>query len=209
MQIGYSKLELLLHSGFQVFTVRDLALRWQMSNEKDVAQLAGYYTKQGRLHRLKGGLYSLVPTPEQFEIAQKAFTPSYISGQSALRYHGIIFQYYDFVSCMSIARRTITINGSNYQYHQLSRELFFNSLGLIKKQRYMIAGPERAIIDSLYINSSIGFDNLEGLDTGLLQELAKLYNQPRIWKALKLYFPGLKSEHSETNPQFLVKTYAY
>lgn len=192
----HSKIETLFLSGRQVFNVEDLCLFWQMENAKDVAQLASYYVKEQKLFRLKNGLYSIIDSPSALQIAQKVLTPSYITYQSALKYWGINFQVYPNIHSAALNRRRIQVQDVNYEYHQFPPSLFFSPLGILQKTGFSIASRERAVIDSLYINPTIGFDNLEGVNIALLLELAHLYDKPRIWKALYYYFPQITQSSS-------------
>lgn len=206
--VSHSKIETLFLSGRQVFNVEDLCLCWQMEGAKDVAQLASYYVKEQRLFRLKNGLYSIIANPDTLQIAQKVLTPSYVTYQSALKYWGINFQVYPNIHSASLSRRRIQVQDVCYEYHQFPNALFFSPLGIVQKTGFAIASPERAIIDSLYINPTTGFDNLENINVSNLHKLAQFYNKPRIWKALLYYFPQILQSVATHATDRIIPNYA-
>lgn len=175
-----TKLETLFESGKNVFTIEDLAIWWQEIDYKKVKELARYYSKQNRLFRVAQGIYSLIHNPNELEIAQKLATPGYISYHTALSVHGINFQWYSEIHCISLRNRQLQALNKTYIYHQIKTEVLFNPLGLIDNGKYTIASPERAICDSLYLNPNLGFDNLRGVDQELIMKIAEIYNNKAL-----------------------------
>ena len=62
---------------------------------RDVRRQLSRWTKSGRIHKLKRGLYALAPPfrkvrAHPFLVANRLVRPSYVSCQSALAYAGII-----------------------------------------------------------------------------------------------------------------------
>ena len=187
----YNKFELILIDSGKVFTIRDLAVIWGYTELSKVQDLVVYYINKSKLFRLKNGLYSTVPSPNNYLIAQKALRPSYISFYSALKYHGMVFQWYDTVFSASLKSRKISIQNTNYEYDQLKQEIFFDPLGVIQENGFHIAGPERAMCDTLYRDKNATFDNLDKIDPSLLKEVAKIYNQKSLNKAINIWFENL------------------
>jgi predicted transcriptional regulator of viral defense system len=182
--------ELLIKQQNKVFNTNDLALIWNYSSKTKVTDLVSYYCDQGKLFRLKGGLYSTIPNPEEFEIAQKSLTPSYISFYTALHVHFVVFQWYETIFSASIIGRILEIKSRKYVYKQLKNNIFFNPLGIDQVDGYNIASRERAICDTLYLNSKAYFDNIEEVDIGKLKEISQIYNKPAMIVALETWFPG-------------------
>jgi predicted transcriptional regulator of viral defense system len=187
----YSKYETLLKSGFTVFDISDLSMIWEYDTNVKTALLAKYYEEKGKLIRLKNGVYTIADNPEPFEIAQKILSPSYISFHSALKYHGVVFQWYESISSASIHRRTIKAKETTYEYCQLKADIFFNPEGIESTGKYNIASIERAICDTLYLDSKAYFDNISKVDIQKLKRISTIYNKPSLTKALKSWFPEI------------------
>lgn len=180
---GVSKIEKLLASSQNVFTTQDLAVIWEMIDPVLLYARIQYYVQQGKLQRLHKGVYG-VRGHEPEELAQKVVTPSYISLQSALAAHGIVFQYYQGVRSMALVSKVVWVGGMKLVFHKLKEAVFYNSLGLENRGNYLMAGPERAVADSLYLFSGLAFDNLQGLNFDLLEELSHIYHNRRLEKEI-------------------------
>lgn len=176
-----TKIEKLLLSPQNIFTVQDLALLWEIADQKKLWSIIRYYLRIKRLLRIHKGLYSIRPYTS-FEVAQKLITPSYVSFYSALSACGIIFQHYEMVYSMALISKEITIKSETYKYHQLKQQVFFDPLGIEDKNTYKIAGPERAMCDSLYLVPGLAFDNLRGVNVDLLSTIAQIYDNARLEK---------------------------
>jgi len=183
------KIETLWASKHKVFAMQDLALYWQESDFNKLKELSRYYVNKKRLIRLKNGLFSLVEEPERLEIAQKAYRPSYISLQTAIGIHGINFQYYSSVYCVADKNRTIQIGDQKFIYKQVKKEILYNPIGLIQEENYVIASPERAICDTLYLTSTAAFDYVDRVNSELIFDIAKIYDKSHIIDTIKRYFP--------------------
>lgn len=185
-----SNYELLIKKPNRVFDTNDLALIWGYNNATKITDLVGYYCDEGKLFRLKGGLYSTVENPDELEIAQKALVPSYVSFYTALRIHSVVFQWYETIFSASCIGRILEIKGRRYEYKKLKTSVFFNPVGVDQKDGYNLASRERAICDTLYLNPKAYFDNLNGVDIDKLKEISKIYKKPAMILALEDWFPG-------------------
>jgi predicted transcriptional regulator of viral defense system len=192
----------LINSSQKFFSLLDLSLLWN-NNVISVTKLASYYVKQGKLFKLKRGIYSLITEKNINEsdlcvIGQKLISPSYITYHTALTKHGINFQYYKSVHLFSKFSKTIVLdinkNKISFVYHKINKDVLYLKKGLIEiltpNGSYYLASSERSIIDSWYLNSNLGLDYTKNskINRKILKELAIDYNSPRIWKNLKLYF---------------------
>jgi len=81
-----------------------------------------------------------------------------------------------------LVSKTIKIKEKDFVYHKLKDEVFFNSFGVEARQGYSMAGPERAICDSLYLAPSLGFDSLKMIDFRELKAMSKIYSNNRLEK---------------------------
>ena len=109
--------------------------------------------KKGLLIKLKNGLYALcsVSVPK-FLIANKLYSPSYISFETALSYYHIIPEIvYTIFSATPKASREFESQESLFLFHKIKKEVFF---GYVPKKVdnivVLIAEPEKALLDYLY-----------------------------------------------------------
>ncbi len=131
----------------------------------------------GQLIRLRKGVYALTKEYDSLELAQKLITPSYISLDTALQKHGVIFQATDIITSLAKYSRTLSVDGRDYEYSAVKEEILVNPLGIRKEEYYFIASPERAIADWLYLRGETYFDNLRDIDRGLLGQMSEIYGK--------------------------------
>jgi hypothetical protein len=103
-----------------------------------------------------------------------------------MKYHGLIFQYYDDI--YSIGERNIKreIFNKNFIYKTMTDDIFRNDTGILEKKGYRIAGKERSFCDSLYLFPNIGVDNIDILDKDIVWEISKIYKNKSLNKRIKL-----------------------
>lgn len=159
--------------------MQDLAVLWGVSDEVSLYSNISYYVKTGRLLKVHKGVYVLGEYTS-FELGQKLLPPSYISFYTALAAHGIIFQLYEEKHYMALVSKRIKVNNETFVYHKLKAEIFFDQTGIVNEGNYLIAGPERAICDSLYLVPGLAFDSLFGVDKQKLSDVVKIYHNTRL-----------------------------
>src|SRR6056297_3010887 len=84
-----------------VFTTKDISLIWDNNNLDKIKSSLSYYTKKGKLYRIRKGIYAKDKNYNKFELATKIYTPSYISLETVLAKNDIIFQYYKTIFVVS------------------------------------------------------------------------------------------------------------
>jgi predicted transcriptional regulator of viral defense system len=174
-----TNIEKLIISGKRVFTTEDLAVIWQVPERKKLIERIKHYLKQQRLVHIYKGVYAYGEyTP--LDIAQKLIPLSYLSLYTTAQMHGLTFQYYATVFCMSLRSKKYEIGGQKFEYRKIKEVAFYNSLGLVNEGRYTIANKERTICDLLYVYPGFAFDNLKGVDTELLREMSFIYENKRL-----------------------------
>ena len=115
--IQYMKLSATLaQTGYSVFSFGELAHFIEHSDHQNLANKIHYYVKMGYLFSVRRGFYSLYKEFDTFELANKILKPSYISLQSALRYHGMVFQHEQDITLISYKTIQITVNDIVYSY---------------------------------------------------------------------------------------------
>ena len=180
-----SKMEKLYKSEINVFSVEDLASIWKISNRRRLLESIKHYTRTGRLKSIKRGLYIADKNYTELEIAQKAYSPSYVSLHTALGVYGVNFQYYNTIYSISLKTKTFNILESEYSYHAVDEGVFWNHLGIDRKTNYQIATVERAICDTMYLFPQTGFEHLELVNREKLSEVSKIYTSKAIQKRVK------------------------
>jgi predicted transcriptional regulator of viral defense system len=183
------KMERLYQTGRNIFKTSDIRQIWQEENPDALKSSIKYFADQGRLFRVARGLYSLNREYEPFDLAAKLISPSYVSLETALQYHGIVFQYAETITCFALYHRERLVGGRRYLYHAMANELFYNPTGIIQEKHYAIASAERAIADWVNLYGLTHFDNLRSVDAGQMRLLLPLYGkkttQARLLKLIK------------------------
>jgi predicted transcriptional regulator of viral defense system len=188
-----TKREKLIKADKNILTIQDLSVIWNIENRKKLLEVIKYYIRKGRLKGIRRGVYSLSDDYDHFELAQKIIPLSYLSFYTALAYHGIIFQFYKTIHSMALNTKNIEIRDQNFFYHKIKSEIFFNSLGIEKKERYMIASPERAVCDTLYLKPHIYFDNILKLNIKNLFTVSEIYKNKRLEADIKNLIKDIKN----------------
>ena len=146
---------------FSVFSVNDIRMVYpRFFNQRLVEwQKKGYIKKIVR----KYYIFSDTEINEQllFLTANKIYKPSYVSFESALAYHGLIPEsVYKITSATT--KKTYSFNTplGKLSYHTIHKKYFFGyKLMVYKKENYIIAAPEKALLDFFYINEHIKTKN--------------------------------------------------
>lgn len=185
------KLLKLQQSPMNVFTIEDLSALWNIPDRRVLLESIKYYLRTGRLKSVKRGVYVTDKEHSDFELAQKLYAPSYISLQTALGFHGINFQSYESIYSVSLKRKKIKVENKVFNYHAVSEKIFWNPLGVEKKENYYLASPERAVCDTIYLLPRLGFDYLQKLDSQKLQDLVPLYGSQTLNQKVEKIAQGL------------------
>ncbi|HEC91405.1 MAG TPA: hypothetical protein ENI51_00165 [Candidatus Atribacteria bacterium] len=144
-----------------------------------------YYVKTGKLYPIRRGIYAKDKNYDKFELATKIYTPSYISFETVLARAGVIFQFYPQIFVASYLTREITLDNQKYSYRKIKDPILTNRLGLEFKNNYWMASPERAFLDTLYLNKNYYFDNLSPLKKEKIFEILPIYKNKTLEKKVK------------------------
>ena len=170
-----------------VLTNKDLALVWQENDKKSLNSKTAYYVKQKALIRLTRGVFAKNEKYNLKELATSIYTPSYISFETVLREAGVIFQHYDSVFVASKWPKVTSIDKLAITFRKLKDSILFNSTGIVSKDYYSIATPERAFLDMIYLFPNYYFDNLKSINWEKCNELVKIYDNNQLIKRLEKY----------------------
>ncbi len=159
------------------FSTRFLAAGESLSQVR--LQLARW-VKDGRLIKLHKGFYTLAEPyrkikPEPFNIAISLKSPSYISLQSALSWHGLIPEFAPVTTSVTTGRpQVLQTPLGRFEYRHVNKDFFwgYQKVELPVKQETFVAIAEKALLDLVYLTP--GGDKKEFLDELRLQNLDKL-----------------------------------
>jgi len=180
-------LNLLLQSRKTVFRVSDIGKILNITNNNYLLVHVNRLKKRGVIAMIKKGIYALSNGYDEFELANKIKIPSYVSLQTMLFKHGIIFQdFSDTITSVSNNTVSLKIKGKNYFYHKIKNEILTNPTGVVTENQVRMAIPERAIADTIYLFKDFYFDNIENIDKKLLLSIGKNYNQQVFYKIKKI-----------------------
>jgi len=182
-------------------------------NPKLVRIQLSRWVKAGKIYQLRRGLYSIAPPyqrqqPHPFLVANHLQKASYVSLQSALSFYGLIPEVVNITTSVSTGRpeRLDTPLGA-FDFRHIKTELLFgyrmNELG---EQRALIATPEKALLDLIYLQpggdsptylKELRLQNTEKLDKDLLRKQAEKFNTPKLQNAVKGILQLMSGESEE------------
>jgi hypothetical protein len=181
-------LSALLRSSNTVFTFKELSLIWNETDIKLTKKRVYRYTKMGKLYPIRKGIYAKDKNYDKMELANKIFTPAYISLETVMSREGIVFQHYDRIFVVSYLSREISCDGQTYVFRRMKSEILTNTLNIEQKDNYYIASKERAFLDTIYLNKNYHFDNLSSINWDICFEMLPIYNNKAMAKRLNSYY---------------------
>lgn len=160
------------------FTVQDVAESRGISIAS-ARVLCNRYVQKGVFVRLKKNFYILDRNWERygawefFKIANFLQVPSYISCMTALSFHGVTTQvqrnWYESIALKRSINREV--NNVLFSYHKIRPDYYF---GFHRREGFFVATPEKALLDSVYLNALGRYPlDWKSLDTKLL-DMAQL-----------------------------------
>lgn len=118
------------------------------------------WTEKGLLVKLRNNLYVLNEhdrkwNPSRFFLAGQIYAPSYISTESALGFYDLIPERVTDITCISAKKTALFTNDfGSFVYQHVKAEEFGGFLSREDENRlpFLMATPEKALIDYLYLN---------------------------------------------------------
>ena len=168
-------LEAILSSSRSVFNIQSLRMLMKSENSQKLTQSLHYYIKEGKISNPRRGIYTKASYNEQ-EMACSLFRPAYISLEYVLQRAGVVFQYDDTITCISYLNRIVEIDDKTYRFRIINPELWIGMEGIEQHDNILIATPERAFLDMVYLSAgNCYFDNLHPLNKTKVKQLLPLY----------------------------------
>lgn len=174
-----------------MFSTKDILKAFPHFDSKRLVE----WQQKGYIKKIvnKWYIFSKVPQSEKlfYRISNCIYHPSYISLESALSYYGFIPETVYIHQAVS-TKRTIAYTTSlgTYNYRTVRPELYFGYTILrFDEQPILMAEPEKALLDYLYLNARLNsLDDIEALRLNLSEIQAivtweKLLNYAQVYKS--------------------------
>ncbi len=159
-------------SNLELFTTKTLRDMLRLSvPQATFFSMLKRLTRQNILQKLERDKYMLVgESAHDFRIANFLYEPSYISLEAALNFHGVLSQFpYEVASMTTRKPVTKTIDEKTYRYARIKKSLFW---GYEPIQGFLVAQPEKALLDLLYLMSKgLAIVHTDELDTAKLDKM--------------------------------------
>lgn len=174
-----------------LFSLNELGGILEIDNRQSLYKRIDRLIKAEILDKLvKGKYYFTLHDVNDFTIANFLYQPSYISMQSALSFHSIMTGFPYQITSISIKKpKSFVISEKDFVYSKITPKLFW---GWEKKENFLIAKPEKALLDYIYFASK-GLANLDweeidttALDKKLLFTWAKVYGNG-VYREIKTH----------------------
>lgn len=174
--------QLKLHN-LEVFTTQEFINIFGISRSVASVKLTRY-KQAGYLISPRRSVYYLAGEVEdKYKIANKVYTPSYISLDSALSKYDLIPEtVYTITSVTTKATREFSDDQTIYRYYRIKKEAF---IGYRKEGDTLIADPEKTVVDYLYFVSQGGRQlndrlNLEKINKDKIFFYANFFNNKKL-----------------------------
>lgn len=177
-----------------VFTLKEISLLFPEIDYVDLKSKVSYFVKVGKLRSIRRGIY-VKEGYNQLELANKIYTPSYISFETVLQQENVVFQFYETIFVASYLSRDLLVDGHKISYRQIGERAFSNRAGIEEKDGYFIASKERAFLDAVFLYKDYYFDNLGGLDWEKVFGLLPLYESKALDKRVKNYYKHYRKDY--------------
>lgn len=168
------------------------------------------WVKSGRLIQLKRGIYLLAEpfrkvTSSEFYIANILKTPSYISLEKALEFHGLIPEAVRVYTSVTTKRPQILETPvGHYAYQHVKPSLFWGYTSLaMGGQTIFMAFAEKALLDFFYLKQAkvsldylteLRLQNLENIKITKLMEFGRRFKKKNLMRAAELLSRYMKDE---------------
>jgi len=194
--------QVLIEKQFKIFTPLDLQRNFGVSYDT-ARKFILRYVKKGFIIKLRKGMYSLETyLPSEVEIANRIYSPSYVSLEYGLMFYNIIPDtVYTVTSVTTKGTREFVINNISYTYSKIKKNAF---RGYLRKSVggniVLIAEAEKAFIDYLYfvdLGKKVVYDRIDvsKLSKNKLLEYAKLFKRKSLIKLVnKIYDQSRRSK---------------
>ncbi|HPO05699.1 MAG TPA: hypothetical protein PLQ36_01170 [Candidatus Gracilibacteria bacterium] len=193
---------------YQVFSLQDIKKFFPDFSYRQIDR----WEKKGYLIKIKQGFYTLsdqnISQSFSFLVANRIYHPSYVSLEKALKYYGLIPEEVFQITSIS-TKKTAEFDTSvgNFGYRHISPKLFWGyQLVKTSNSKFLIAEPEKAILDYLYQNPRLNtVDDFEGMrinedsfaeyiDIKKFQRYLDAFNNKALTKRVNTFLNTIKND---------------
>jgi len=172
------------------------------------------WEKKGYLKKVKRGFYcfgtQIVDQNFLFYVANKIYTPSYVSLEMALKHYGLIPEEIFQITSVSTKKTTsFGISIGNFSYRRIKPELYFGyRLVYFGQQKILLAELEKAVLDYLYINAKlktvadfeemrINIDEFRAqINLEKFQKYLEIFNNKQLTKRANTFLTTLRNDNT-------------
>ena len=171
--VSYKKIEIIDFLRKEKIALVDIGLLKSLSgltNKQSLASFINSLESYGVLERAEKGKYLVKDNlGNDFIIANLLYQPSYVSLETILNLCGVLSQFPMEITSVTVKRKKEKrVAGKLYVYYHLSPKLFW---GFEKKEGSLLALPEKALLDSIYLESKgIRKIDISQLDLSLINK---------------------------------------
>jgi predicted transcriptional regulator of viral defense system len=168
------------------------------------------WTKNGRIHQLRRGLYAVAPPyqrvkPHPFVIANRLQRASYVSMQSALAFYDLIPDTVNVTVSITAGRPERLSNPLGiFEFRHIKLDLFkgYRMIDL-SGQQALVATPEKTLLDLVYLQpdgetkeylQELRLQNLDRLNLDEMRKQAEAVNKPKLRRAVEVISALAKAE---------------
>lgn len=177
-----------------VFSLKELSLLFPDIPYNNLKSKVHYFVEKKKLQNPRKGIFTK-ESYNKLELANKIYTPSYISLETVLQKESLIFQNYETIFVASYLSRKIAVNGINIFYRKINGKVLLNKEGVNEVSNCAIATKERAFLDAIFLYKDYHFDNLSPLDWEVVQQLKAIYQSKALEKRVGEYYQIYLSEN--------------
>jgi len=194
----------------------DLASVVQLTDERreSIRMQLYRWCKAGKLLSLRRGMYAFPEAVSSVEVnpaelANKLYTPSYISTYWALGFYGLIPErVVAYTSVTSRVSKSFDNSFGSFRYQSVKSAAFFGYRSLdIGGRGVIIAEPEKALLDLCHLARGVWskdrmdamrFQNAEAIDADKLRLYADRYQSLRLTKAAATWILAISDQDEGT-----------
>jgi len=155
----------------KIFTKEEIQQFLDLS-DRQVSDKVYYLKRRGLIEAVRNGVYvnNLIEKfseSEKVQLATTLYPDGYVTGYEALRYWSAMSDDYEgvclrvdwtiYVAVKQVVSRPVEWQGYSFKPFQMSEKLTF---GIVKTKYGLVAEPEKAVLDLLYMRRDP--DNIEG-----------------------------------------------
>ncbi len=203
------KIDDLIKLAGDVSVINAESLKTGLQEIKSLEVQLSRWTKTGKLIQLRRGLYLLAEPyrkkmVNQLYLASVIESPSYVSLEKAMEFHGLIPEaVYDYTCVTTKRPHSYRTPVGRFSYQHIKPELFwgYDSVTLDQSTAF-VASPEKALLDFFYFQrgklsggylEEMRFQNMERVNPNRLKAYAGKFGKPKVARAACLLLEFLKS----------------